>query len=121
MSTIYAWPYLKRPVNYRPYFFTACERPVVAVQAQIRIKLPRVLQLQSSSLRVTDAATQASTGLHMLHDIDLREIFECAHLKFTVSGRSKQATKQANKHTHTCVQCGHTSVGLTQAQQQNIM
>ena len=24
----------------------------------------------------------------MLHDIDLREIFECAHLKFTVSGRS---------------------------------
>ena len=41
--------------------------------------------------------SQASTGLHMFHDIDLREIFECAHL---VSGRSKQASKQANKHTH---------------------
>ena len=32
---------------------------------------------------------------HMLH-VDLREIFEYVHLKFTVSGRSKQA------YTHTC-------------------
>ena len=62
-----------------------------SIEAQTRIKLPRVLQLQSSSLRVTDADmsdSQTFTGLHMLHDIDLREIFECAHLKFTVSGRS---------------------------------
>ena len=50
-----------------------------------------------------------------MHDIDLREIFECAHLKFTVSGRSKQASKQASKHTHTCAQCSHASVGLAQA------
>ena len=28
--------------------------------------------------------------------VDLREIFECAHLKFTVSGQSKQASI----HTH---------------------
>ena len=39
---------------------------------------------------------QRPTGLHMLHHIDLREIFECTHLKFTVSGRSKQA----NIYTH---------------------
>ena len=40
---------------------------------------------------------QRPTGLlHNLHDIDIREIFERAHLKFTVSGRSKQA----NIHTH---------------------
>ena len=28
-------------------------------------------------------------------------IFKCAYLKFPVSGRSKQASKQASKHTHT--------------------
>ena len=44
-----------------------------------------------------------------------REIFECAHLKFTVSGRSKQT----NKHTHTSAQCSHASVGLTQARPNN--
>ena len=53
----------------------------------------------------------------MLHDINLREIFECAHLKFTVSGRSKQASKQASKQTnihitHARAQCSHASVGL---------
>ena len=36
------------------------------------------------------------------------EIFECAYLKFTVSGQSKQTG--INTHTH--VQCSHTSVGL---------
>ena len=50
--------------------------------------------------------------------IDLRfglcEIFEHAHLKFTVYGR-KQASKQANKHTHARAQCSHTNVGLAQA------
>ena len=49
--------------------------------------------------------------LHMLHDIDLREIFEYAHLKFMVSGRPKQASK----HTHTCAQYSPASVGLAQA------
>ena len=42
----------------------------------------------------------SASGLHMLHNINLREIFECTHLKFTVSGRSKQASNQANIHTH---------------------
>ena len=40
-----------------------------------------------------------------------REIFECAHLKFTVSGRSKQTSVD----THMRVQWSHASVGLTQA------
>ena len=34
-----------------------------------------------------------------------------AHLKLSVSGRSKQASK----HTHTRAQCTHASVGLAQA------
>ena len=54
--------------------------------------------------------SQASTGLH-IHDIDLREIFECAHFKFMVSGQSKQTSK----HTHARAQCSHASVELTQA------
>ena len=55
----------------------------------------------------------------MLHDIDLREIFEYAHLKFTVSGRSMAKAKQASKHTHTRAQCSHASVGLAQARPNN--
>ena len=45
----------------------------------------------------------ASTGLHP------HEIFECAHLEFTVGGWSKQAS------IDTRVQCCHASVGLAQA------
>ena len=37
----------------------------------------------------------------MLHDIDLCEIFECTHLKFTVSGRSTNSVR---------VQCSHAIV-----------
>ena len=50
----------------------------------------------------------SSTGLHMLHDINLCGIFECAHLKFTVSGRSKQASKHSQ--IHTCVRNAVTLV-----------
>ena len=32
-----------------------------------------------------------------LWTFNLHEIFECAHIKLTVSGQSKQASKQANK------------------------
>ena len=44
-----------------------------------------------------------------------REIlnFECAYLKFMVSGPSKQAQVV----THARAQCSHASVGLTQARQ----
>ena len=41
-----------------------------------------------------------------MHEIDLREIFECAHLKFMVYGC---------KHVNTLPQCSPASVGLTQA------
>ena len=40
-----------------------------------------------TSLRVTDAALE-----HGSNNIDLREIFECAHLKFTVYGRKQART-----------------------------
>ena len=39
------------------------------------------------------------------------EIFDCSHLKLTVSDRSKQTSKQANIHTHLC---NAASMGLTQ-------
>ena len=42
----------------------------------------------------------------MLHNVNHREIVECAHL---VSGQSKQASK------HKYTQCSHASVGLAQA------
>ena len=44
--------------------------------------------------------SQASTGLHMVHDIDLHEIFECAHLKFMVNGQFKQACIDTHTHSH---------------------
>ena len=49
-----------------------------------------MLQLQSSSVRVSDAAFwhPPLAFTCFTHDIDLREIFQCAHLKFTVSGQS---------------------------------
>ena len=50
----------------------------------------------------------------MLHDIDLRKIFKCTHLKFMVSGQFIH-----HKQIDTCVQCSHTSVGLTQARPNN--
>ena len=78
------------------------------------------IQLKSSSLSLSFMATLQSgfcsvarcllkyTSAWTFHH---REIFKYAHLKFTVSGRSKPT----NKHTHTCAQCSHASVGLAQA------
>ena len=53
----------------------------------------------------------------MLHvqEIDLREIFECAHLKFTVYGR-----KQARTYVNTLPQCSLASVRLAQARPNNV-
>ena len=90
-----------------------------------------------SSVEVQISATRASASVvfasgpeyctltvvlywpHMLH-IDLHEIFEYAHLKFAVSGRSKQASKQASIDIHTRAQCSHASVGLAQARPNNM-
>ena len=49
-----------------------------------------------------------------MHEIDLREIFECTHLKFTVYGR-----KQASTYVNTLPQCSLASVGLAQARPNN--
>ena len=69
------------------------------------------VEAQISAMRASTSVVFASgpryctltVALHwpqMLY-VELREIFECAHLKFMVSGRSKQASKQASKDTHT--------------------
>ena len=85
-----------------------------SVEAQIRIKSPHMHQLQCSLPWVADAAlcTVRPHWPTVLHDINLREIFEYAHLKFTVSGRCK--------HTHTRAQCSHASVGLAQARPNDV-
>ena len=44
-------------------------------------------------------------------------MFECPHLKFRVSGRSKQTNKPTSMYTH--AQCNLASVGLTQAHPDN--
>ena len=105
MSTIIlcmAPPEATLAINYCSYFCTACERPAVIgtstnpeLSCHVCFNFSR---LRSGSLTL-HFDSQASTGLHMLHDIDLREIFECAHL---ISGRSKQTSKQANIHTDVC-------------------
>ena len=69
----------------------------------------------STSVVSTRRCTLAS------HELDLRNIKVHAHLKFLVSGQSKQASKQASKHryTHACAMKSHYSVGLTQARPNN--
>ena len=48
------------------------------------------------------AFAQLFAEVHVSVDIHHREIFECAHLKFTVSGRSKQTNKPTSIHTRVC-------------------
>ena len=51
----------------------------------------------------------------MLHNIDLREIFERAHLKFTVSGRSDHEINLVSCHAKATVRIaagGHEKCGL---------
>ena len=70
-----------------------------------------------TSLRVTDAALRQGNSQLItcfVHEIDLREIFECAHLKITVYGR-----KQALTYVNTLPQCSPASVGLAQARPNN--
>ena len=87
-----------------------------SVEAQIRIKLPRVLQLQSSSLRVADAALWQSGFNWPSHASRYRSSWNIWMHSFKIYGKwSVQANKQASKHTHARAQCSHASVGLTQA------
>ena len=65
--------------------------PVSGRRRRLKHKqVPCVFQLQSSSLRVPDAALWRPPLAFtcFTHDINLRKIFECAHFKFTVSCRS---------------------------------
>ena len=50
-----------------------------------------------------------------VHEIDLCEIFDCAHFKITVHGR-----KQASMYVNTLPQCSPTSVGLALACRNNV-
>ena len=101
MSVVYAWP--------------------ATQSTTVHIKLSQPVSGLPSSVEAQTSATRASTSVvfapgpryctltvalhwpHMFH-VDLREIFECAHLKFMVSGRSKQTNKQTNvqAYTHVC-------------------
>ena len=83
--------------------------PEATQSTTISIKFVPPVSDLSSSVEAQTSATRASTSvvfapgplrctltvaLHwpshqcFMHDFDIREIFECAHLKFTVSGRS---------------------------------
>ena len=72
MSAVYEWPLPE---------VTQLSGLLSSVEAQTRMKLPHVLQLQSSLLLVANAA----------FSLNLHEIFKCVHLKSTVSGRSEHS------------------------------
>ena len=85
---------------------------------------------RTCSLAVALHACSHGLGLAEVHvgvdkTCNHREIFErahpCAHLKFTVSGRSKPTNKHTSIDTHKLPQCSHASVGLTQACPNNII
>ena len=98
MSAVYAWP--------------------ATHSTTVHIKFSQPASGLPSSVEAQTSATRASTSVvfapgpryctltvalhwpHMLH-VDLREIFECAYLKFTVSGRSIQTNKQTNVQAYT--------------------
>ena len=78
--------------------------------------LPSSVEAQTSATRASTSVGRCTLIVALRYrDIDLREIFECAHLKFPVSGRSKQAYIHMRIDTHTRAQCSHASVGLAQA------
>ena len=106
--------------------------PEVTQSTTVYIKFRPPVSGLPLSVEAQISATQASTSVvfasgpqyctltvtfhwpHMVH-VNLREIFECAHLKFTVSGQSKQAS------IHTRAQCSHASVGLAQSRPNNFL
>ena len=81
-------------VNHCRHICTTCERPTV---------VGRSTNQSHACLNFSRLHSRSPT-LHSVHDIDLCEIFECAHLKFTVSGRSIAI------YTHTCAMqsCGES-------------
>ena len=73
--------------------------------------LPSLVEAQTSAMCASTSVVftpgpqdcTMTVALHMLHDINLREIFECVCMV------------HRSIHTHTCAQCSHASVGLAQA------
>ena len=98
LSAIYAWPATwSDPVNLRPYWIcTACEQPAVIGRSTNQCQAC----FKFSHHRSGSLTLHSDSSPLLLHDIDLREVFEFAHLKFPVSGRSKQTIVQAYIHTH---------------------
>ena len=99
MSAVYAWPATQSTTVHSKF-----SQPVSG--------LPSSVEAQTSATRTSTSVVFApgprcctlTVALHwpqMLH-VDLCEIFECAHLKFTVSGRSKQTNKRTSIHTRVC-------------------
>ena len=85
-----------------------CQR-IQRKSSSISLSFTPNLQSGSSPLRLfSQLRLSWSTRRHMT--CNHREIFECAHLKFTV-----QTNKRTSIDTHTLPQCSHTSVGLAQA------
>ena len=107
VSAMHDWLYLKRPQPLSIFVPPVSGLPLM-VGRSTNQKLPHVLYLPSGSPTLHLGITC------FVHEIDLHEIFECAHLKFTVYGR-KQASKQARTYINTLPQYSSTSVGLAQA------
>ena len=68
------------------------------------------IQHRSSLFLISFTSTLLSSSIG-LAEVHMDNCGGCAHLKFMVSGRSKQTSK----HTHARVQCSHASVVLAQA------
>ena len=109
VHAMHAWLYLKR---HQP--LSIFVPPVSGLPLMVgRSTTPEVATRALTSLGVTDTALRQGNSQLItcfVCEIDLREIFECAHLKFTVYGR-----KQARTYVNTLPQCSPASVGLAQA------
>ena len=86
------------PVNHCPYWVcTVCERPAVVSKAQTKIRLPRVLKLQSSSLWVADAALWQSDFHWPSNASQYRSLWNIWMRSFKIYCKW---SVQASKHTH---------------------
>ena len=96
--------YLKRPTVYTKFVPPAMSGLPSSVEAQTSATC-------TSTSVIFGPSPRRCTLTVALPSQASRRRFECAYLKFTVSGRSID--------THTCAQCSHASVGLAQARPNN--
>ena len=111
-TTIYARPYLMRPRQSTTIhiFVLPVSKLPSSVQAQIRIKLPRVLQLQLFSLQVANAASWQS-GLHWPSHAHASRYWSSWNIWMCSFKIYDKWLVQASKHAHAHAQCSHASVG----------